>query len=131
MLIKICPLQVVVATNIAETSITIDGIVYVVDSGIVKQSEYDPQKKLTTLNCMRISQAQAIQRAGRAGRTRAGKCFRLYSEHSFNTMPKAPVPEILRSNLESTILMLAAHGVEDVSRFEFMDPPPRKLSKLQ
>ena len=117
-------MQVVVATNVAETSITIDGIVYVVDSGMMKQSEYDPHKKLTTLDTVQITQAHATQRAGRAGRTRPGKCFRLYTEHTFQRMLEAPVPEIVRSNLESTVLTLAAQGVEDVIRFELMDPPP-------
>jgi ATP-dependent RNA helicase DHX8/PRP22 len=115
--------KVVVATNIAETSLTIDGIVYVVDSGVVKQSDYDPRKRLTTLNSTVITQAQAIQRCGRAGRTQPGKCFRLYSEERFKKMPTAPIPEIRRSNLESTILLLAAHGVDDVFKFDFIDSP--------
>ncbi|CAG7838316.1 unnamed protein product, partial [Allacma fusca] len=118
--------KVVVATNIAETSLTIDGIVYVVDSGIVKQSDYDARKRLTTLNSRPITQAQAVQRAGRAGRTQPGKAFRLYSEDRYKKMPKAPIPEIQRSNLESTILLLAAHGVEDVFSFDFIDPPTRE-----
>ncbi|CAG7651935.1 unnamed protein product [Allacma fusca] len=115
--------KIVVATNIAETSLTIDGIVYVVDSGIMKESQYNPRTRMTTLVQRPITQAQAIQRSGRAGRTRPGKAFRLYSETYFSKMAEAPVPEIQRSNLESNILLLVANGVEDIYKFDFMDPP--------
>lgn len=112
------------ATNIAETSLPIQGIVYVVDSGFVKQIEFDAVKRLTTLKQVEISQAEAIQRKNRAGRTREGKCYRLYSEDTFNRMKSSPVPEIQRSNLEHTILLLATHGTEDVYNFDFIDRPP-------
>ncbi|KAF5209341.1 DEAH-box ATP-dependent RNA helicase prp22 [Clavispora lusitaniae] len=117
--------KVVLATNIAETSITIDGIRYVVDPGFVKLNAYDPRLGMDSLVVSPISQAQANQRSGRAGRTAPGKCFRLYTEEAFRTeMRPNTVPEIQRQNLEHTILMLKAMGIDDVLRFEFMDPPP-------
>lgn len=115
----------VVATNIAETSITIDGIFYVVDPGFVKLNAYDPKLGMDLLVVTPISQAQANQRAGRAGRTGPGKCYRLYTENAFKTeMAPNLVPEIQRQNLSNTILMLKAMGIEDLISFEFMDPPP-------
>lgn len=117
--------KVVLATNIAETSITIDGIRYVVDPGFVKLNAYDPRLGMDLLIVSPISQAQANQRSGRAGRTAPGKCFRLYTEAAFNSeMLPNTVPEIQRQNLAHTILMLKAMGINDLLRFEFMDPPP-------
>lgn len=117
--------KVVLATNIAETSITIDGIYYVIDPGFVKQNAYDPRLGMDSLVVTPISQAQARQRAGRAGRTGPGKCYRLYTEQAFqNEMLPSPVPDIQRQNLSSTILMLKAMGVNDLLNFDFMDPPP-------
>lgn len=117
--------KVVLATNIAETSITIDGIYFVVDPGFVKQNAYDAKLGMDSLVVTPISQAQARQRAGRAGRTGPGKCFRLYTEVAFRTeMLPATVPEIQRQNLSTTILMLKAMGINDLVRFDFMDPPP-------
>lgn len=116
--------KVVIATNIAETSITIDGIYYVVDPGMVKQSAYDPKLGMDRLQVMPISQAQAKQRAGRAGRTGPGKCFRLYTESAFQSeMLPTTTPEIQRQNLSNTILMLKAMGINDILNFDFMDPP--------
>ena len=105
--------KVIVATNIAETSLTIDGIVYVVDPGFSKQKVYNPRIRVESLIVTPISQASARQRAGRAGRTRPGKCFRLYPEHVFTKElePQTP-PEILRSNLGSTVLELARLGIK-------------------
>ena len=101
--------KVVIATNIAETSITIDGIYYVIDPGFVKQNAYDPKLGMDSLIVTPISQAQARQRAGRAGRTGPGKCYRLYTESAYrNEMLPNPVPEIQRQNLSHTILMLKA-----------------------
>jgi ATP-dependent RNA helicase DHX8/PRP22 len=115
---------VVIATNIAETSITIDGIYYVVDPGMVKQSAYDPKLGMDRLQVMPISQAQAKQRAGRAGRTGPGKCFRLYTEAAFQSeMLPTTTPEIQRQNMSNTILMLKAMGINDILNFDFMDPP--------
>lgn len=117
--------KVVLATNIAETSITIDGIRYVVDPGFVKLNAYDPRLGMDLLVVSPISQAQANQRSGRAGRTAPGKCFRLYTEAAYNSeMLPNTVPEIQRQNLAHTILMLKAMGINDLLRFEFMDPPP-------
>ncbi|GAW10749.1 hypothetical protein ANO14919_000840 [Xylariales sp. No.14919] len=117
--------KVVIATNIAETSITIDGIYYVVDPGFVKQNSYDPKLGMDSLIVVPISQAQANQRAGRAGRTGPGKCFRLYTEAAYNSelLPTTP-PEIQRQNLAHVILMLKAMGINDLLHFDFMDPPP-------
>ncbi|KAI9152169.1 Pre-mRNA-splicing factor ATP-dependent RNA helicase prp22 [Paramyrothecium foliicola] len=117
--------KVVIATNIAETSITIDGIYYVVDPGFVKQNAYDPKLGMDSLVVTPISQAQANQRAGRAGRTGPGKCFRLYTEAAYQSeMLPTTIPEIQRQNLANTILMLKAMGINDLLHFEFMDPPP-------
>ncbi|KAJ3362316.1 DEAH-box ATP-dependent RNA helicase prp22 [Allomyces arbusculus] len=117
--------KVVIATNIAETSITIDGIYYVVDPGFVKQNAYDPKLGMDSLVVVPISQAQARQRAGRAGRTGPGKCYRLYTESAYrNEMLPNTVPEIQRTNLADTVLKLKAMGINDLLRFDFMDPPP-------
>ncbi|KAI1735720.1 P-loop containing nucleoside triphosphate hydrolase protein [Xylaria scruposa] len=117
--------KVVIGTNIAETSITIDGIYYVVDPGFVKQNSYDPKLGMDSLIVVPISQAQANQRAGRAGRTGPGKCFRLYTEAAYNSelLPTTP-PDIQRQNLAHVILMLKAMGINDLLHFDFMDPPP-------
>ncbi|OIW28594.1 helicase associated domain-containing protein [Coniochaeta ligniaria NRRL 30616] len=117
--------KVVIATNIAETSITIDHIYYVIDPGFVKQNAYDPKLGMDSLVVTPISQAQANQRAGRAGRTGPGKCFRLYTEAAFQSeMLPTTIPEIQRQNLSNTILMLKAMGINDLLHFDFMDPPP-------
>lgn len=115
----------VIATNIAETSITIDGIYYVVDPGFCKQKAYDPRRGMDALLVTPISQAQARQRAGRAGRTGPGKAFRLYTEQAFETeMLPSSIPEIQRTNLSNTVLALKALGINDLINFDFMDPPP-------
>lgn len=117
--------KVVIATNIAETSITIDEIFYVIDPGFVKQSAYDPKLGMDSLMVTPVSQAQANQRSGRAGRTGPGKCFRLYTEAAFQSeMLPTTIPEIQRKNVTATILMLKAMGINDLLHFDFMDPPP-------
>ena len=117
--------KAVIATNIAETSITIDNIYYIVDPGFVKQNAYDPKLGMDALIITPISQAQANQRAGRAGRTGPGKCFRLYTESAYQSeMLPSSIPDIQRQNLSTTILMLKAMGVNDLLHFDFMDPPP-------
>ena len=117
--------KIVIATNVAETSITIDGIYYVVDPGFVKQNAYDPRLGMDSLVVTPISQAQARQRSGRAGRTGPGKCYRLYTEVAYrNEMLPNPIPDIQRTNLAHTILMLKAMGINDLLNFDFMDPPP-------
>ncbi|KAL7670974.1 hypothetical protein ACOME3_005889 [Neoechinorhynchus agilis] len=116
--------KVVIATNIAETSLTIDGIFYVVDPGFVKQKVYNPKTGMDSLVVTPISQAQAKQRAGRAGRTGPGKCYRLYTERAYrDEMLATTVPEIQRTNLASTVLSLKAMGINDLLSFDFMDPP--------
>ncbi|VDN95136.1 unnamed protein product [Brugia pahangi] len=117
--------KVVIATNIAETSLTIDGIYYVVDPGFVKQKIYNPKSGMDSLVVTPISQAQAKQRAGRAGRTGPGKCYRLYTERAYrDEMLPTPVPEIQRTNLASTLLQLKAMGINNLIDFDFMDAPP-------
>lgn len=117
--------KVVVATNIAETSLTIDGIVFVIDPGFSKQKIFNPRTREESLVVSPISKASAQQRAGRAGRTRPGKCFRLYTEKAFNNdMPVQTYPEILRSNLNSTTLNMIKLGIDNLVTFDFMDPPP-------
>ncbi|KAJ1643873.1 DEAH-box ATP-dependent RNA helicase prp22 [Coemansia erecta] len=117
--------KIVIATNIAETSITIDGIYYVIDPGFAKQMVYDAKNGMDQLVVMPISQAQANQRKGRAGRTGPGKCYRLYTEAAFrNEMLPNSVPEIQRVNLSSMVLQLKAMGINDLIGFDFMDPPP-------
>ncbi|KXJ09899.1 Pre-mRNA-splicing factor ATP-dependent RNA helicase DHX15 [Exaiptasia diaphana] len=114
----------VVATNIAETSLTIDGVVFVIDPGFSKQKVYNPRIRVESLLVSAISMASAEQRAGRAGRTRPGKCFRLYTEKAYQTeMPKNTYPEILRSNLGTVVLQLKKLGIDDLVHFDFMDPP--------
>src|SRR5690606_6484994 len=116
--------KVVISTNIAETSVTIDGIVYVVDPGFAKQKVYNPRVRVESLLVSPISKASANQRAGRAGRTRPGKCFRLYTEEAFEKeLQEQTYPEILRSNLSTVVLNLKKLGINDLVHFDFMDPP--------
>lgn len=116
--------KVIVSTNIAETSVTIDGVVYVVDPGLFKQKLYNPRTHAESLLVSPISKASAMQRAGRAGRTRPGKCFRLYTPLTFDDeLAESNHPEIIRSNLCSVVLTLKSLGVEDLVHFDFMEPP--------
>lgn len=117
--------KVVIATNIAEASLTIDGIFYVIDPGFSKIKMYNPKLGMDSLVVAPISQASAKQRAGRAGRTGPGKCYRLYTEQALkNEMLATTVPEIQRTNLANTVLTLKAMGINDLLHFGFMDPPP-------
>jgi len=117
--------KVIIATNIAETSLTIDGIFYVVDPGFVKQNVFSSKSGMDQLIVTPISQAQAKQRSGRAGRTGPGKCYRLYTERAYrDEMLPTNVPEIQRTNLAATVLSLKAMGINDLLAFDFMDPPP-------
>ncbi|KAF0990468.1 hypothetical protein HZS_5601 [Henneguya salminicola] len=114
----------IIATNIAETSLTIDGVVFVVDTGFSKQKVYNPRSRVESLLVSPISKASAQQRAGRAGRTRPGKCFRLYTEPVFeHDMQENTYPEILRSNLGTVVLQMKKLGVDNLVQFDFMDPP--------
>ena len=116
--------KVVIATNIAEASLTIDGIYYVVDPGFAKQKVFNPKMGMDSLVVAPISKASSRQRAGRAGRTGPGKCFRLYTEAAFtHEMLPTSVPEIQRTNLGMTVLALKAMGINNLLGFDFMDPP--------
>ena len=119
--------KVIVSTNIAEASVTIDGIVYVIDCGFVKLRAFNPKTGIETLTATPVSKASATQRAGRAGRTKPGKCYRLYTQSAYESLPEATVPEIQRSNLAPIILQLKALGVDYVLRFDFLTPPPAEL----
>uniref|UniRef100_A0A7S3QLZ2 RNA helicase n=2 Tax=Dunaliella TaxID=3044 RepID=A0A7S3QLZ2_DUNTE len=115
----------VVATNIAEASLTIDGVYYVVDPGFSKMKVFNPKNGMDSLVVTPISQASGRQRAGRAGRTGPGKCYRLYTEQAYKQeMLPTSVPEIQRTNLAMTVLTLKAMGINDLLGFDFMDPPP-------
>ena len=117
--------KVIVSTNIAETSLTVDGILYVVDSGYFKLKVYNPKIGMDALQITPVSQANARQRSGRAGRTGPGMCFRLYTENAFNReLLETSIPEIQRTNLSNVILLLKSLGVREMSSFDFMDPPP-------
>ncbi|KAG9393207.1 Helicase associated domain (HA2) [Carpediemonas membranifera] len=118
--------KVVISTNIAEASVTIDGIVFVIDSGFVKEKHYRPQTRTSSLDVTPISKAAARQRAGRCGRTRPGKCIRLYTQHSHDEeMVDSAVPEIQRSSAVSVVLLLKSIGIHNVSRFDLMDRLPQ------
>ncbi|XP_050971446.1 pre-mRNA-splicing factor ATP-dependent RNA helicase PRP16 [Labeo rohita] len=115
----------IVATNIAETSLTVDGIMFVVDSGYCKLKVFNPRIGMDALQVYPISQANANQRAGRAGRTGPGQCYRLYTQSAFkNEMLTTTIPEIQRTNLANVVLLLKSLGVQDLLLFHFMDPPP-------
>lgn len=121
--------KVIISTNIAETSITIRGIKYVIDTGMIKSKLYTPSTNVELLKVQKISKSQAWQRTGRAGRESAGICYRLFTESEFESMPLSTVPEILRSNLSSVALELIALGVKDLINFDFMDKPsPESLN---
>ena len=116
----------IVSTNIAETSLTVDGIVYVVDSGYCKLKVYNPKIGMDALQIVPISQANANQRAGRAGRTGPGESYRLYTESAYyNEMWPNQIPEIQRTNLSNVVLLLKSLGVHNMLEFGFMDPPPQ------
>ncbi|HEY3460531.1 MAG TPA: ATP-dependent RNA helicase HrpA, partial [Casimicrobiaceae bacterium] len=120
--------RIVLATNVAETSLTVPGIRYVVDSGLARIKRYSLRTKTTLLAIEKVSQAAANQRAGRSGRVQNGVCVRLYEADDFSARPAFTDPEILRSSLASVILQMAALGLGDVAAFPFLDPPsPRAI----
>ncbi|KAJ9053700.1 hypothetical protein DSO57_1021761 [Entomophthora muscae] len=117
--------KVVLATNIAETSITIDGISFVIDPGFSKQKSFNPRSGMESLQVTPCSRASANQRAGRAGRVGPGKCFRLYTQWAYaHELEPNTVPEILRTNLGNVLLLLKSIGIDNIIEFDFMDPPP-------
>ncbi|KAL8911123.1 MAG: hypothetical protein Q9171_003661 [Xanthocarpia ochracea] len=119
--------RVIISTNIAEASVTVPGCVFVVDCGYVKLRAFNARTGIETLTAVPVSKASATQRAGRAGRTKAGKCYRLYTEVVYKSLPEATVPEIQRSNLAPIILQLKALGIDNVLRFDYLTPPPSEV----
>ncbi|GFW26542.1 pre-mRNA-splicing factor ATP-dependent RNA helicase DHX16 [Trichonephila clavipes] len=119
--------KVVIATNIAETSLTIDGIIYVIDPGFCKQNSFNARTGMESLVVTPISKASANQRAGRAGRVAAGKCFRLYTAWAYqHELEDNTIPEIQRVNLGNAVLLLKSLGINDIIHFDFLDPPPHE-----
>ncbi|MFZ5724731.1 MAG: ATP-dependent RNA helicase HrpA [Pseudomonadota bacterium] len=118
--------RIVLATNVAETSVTVPGIGYVIDPGLVRISRYSARSRVQRLPIEPVSQASANQRAGRCGRIAAGTCFRLYEEADFLARPAYTDPEIRRTNLASVILQMLALGLGDIEEFPFIDPPERR-----
>jgi HrpA-like RNA helicase len=121
--------KVILSTNIAETSVTIPGVKYVVDSGLVKLKSYNPTTGVEVLGAAPVAKAQAVQREGRAGRESAGACFRLYTEDAFFQLRDSPVAEIRRADLSSVVLQLFALGIENPLKFQFLERPPVELLK--
>jgi ATP-dependent helicase HrpB len=122
--------KVVVSTNVAETSITIDGVRVVIDSGLARMARYDPNRGIDTLLIERISRASADQRTGRAGRTAPGTCHRLWTEREHVARPMQELPEILRHDLAEVVLTLKAGGINDVENFEWLErPDPKSLAR--
>ncbi len=118
--------RIVLATNVAETSLTVPGIRYVIDAGVARVKRYSYRQKVEQLQVEPISQASANQRAGRCGRVADGICIRLYDEADFNGRPRFTDPEVLRSSLAAVILRMQSLGLESVETFPFIDPPPRR-----
>ncbi|KAI0822689.1 pre-mRNA splicing factor [Trametes gibbosa] len=116
--------KVIIATNIAEASVTIEGIKFVVDCGFVKIRTYNPSISMSSLTATPISQASATQRAGRAGRTTPGVCYRLYTERAFRQLQQTTPPEITRTDLTTPILQLKSLGIDDLMKFEWVSSPP-------
>ena len=116
-------IKIILSTNIAETSVTIPGIRFVIDSGLVKIRTYKNSTGIDALKVEAISKNSSTQRAGRAGRETSGKCFRLYAEDTYENLEENTVPEILRCNLSGVILSLKAIGIKDVSKIDFIDKP--------
>ncbi|XP_077283485.1 DEAH-box helicase 16 lethal (2) 37Cb [Arctopsyche grandis] len=123
--------KVVLATNIAETSLTIDNIIYVIDPGFAKQNNFNSRTGMESLMVVPISKASANQRAGRAGRVAPGKCFRLYTAWAYkHELEDNTIPEIQRINLGNAVLTLKALGINDLINFDFLDPPPHETLVL-
>jgi len=118
-----CKRKIIVATNIAETSVTLDGVRFVVDTGKCKIRSYNGSTGMESLTVADVSKAQASQRTGRAGRVSAGLCFRLYTEDGFDTLDDEAIPEIRRANLAQVVLQLKGMGVHDPRSFDFLTPP--------
>ena len=115
--------KVIVATNIAETSVTIDGVVHVIDSGLAKVNFYSPKTFTESLVEVPVSKASCNQRRGRAGRTAPGVCHRLYTKKDYDGRPMYTLEEILRTDLSEVVLRMAELGIRDFERFDFLSPP--------
>ncbi|CAN4106751.1 unnamed protein product [Withania somnifera] len=122
--------KIIFTTNVAETSLTIPGVKYVVDSGMVKESRFEPGTGMSVLRICKVSQSSAKQRAGRAGRTEPGKCYRLYSESDFEGMPHHQEPEIRKVHLGVAVLRILALGIKNVQDFDFVDAPSPKAIEM-
>ena len=122
--------KLVIATNIAETSVTVSGIRYVIDPGYTKEKQYDARTGMDSLDVVKISKTSAQQRAGRAGRTGPGKCFRLYNSETYEILEETTLPEIKRCSLMSTALYLKVLGIDDVIAFELLDPPDKSAVSI-
>jgi ATP-dependent helicase HrpB len=124
--------KIIVATNVAETSLTIDGVRLVIDSGLARSPRYDPYRGINTLLIEKISRAAADQRAGRAGRTATGRCLRLWTAHEQNARPAQEIPEVKRLDLAEVILTLKAGGINDFTTFQWLEAPdPRALKRAE
>ena len=125
-------IKVILATNIAESSVTIDDVLAVVDSGLVREMSYNPESAMSTMGTVSTSRASATQRTGRAGRVAPGVCYRLYSRAMFEAMPERPTPEIQRTALEATCLQTCSMTNSGVQAFlaEAMDPPATETVTL-
>ncbi len=116
--------KIILSTNVAETSVTIEGVGAVIDTGLARVASHSPWSGLPVLKIAKVSKASTTQRAGRAGRTRAGHCLRLFTQHDFESRPDQDAPEIRRLDLTETLLSLRASGVEDLGAFPFFEAPP-------
>ena len=124
--------KVIVSTNVAETSLTIDGVTLVVDSGLARVARYDAHRGINTLLIEKISHASADQRAGRAGRTAPGVCIRLWTQRDHERRPHRELPEIKRLDMAETVLTLKAAGIDDLANFRWIDPPePQALARAE
>ena len=124
--------KVIVSTNVAETSLTIDGVRVVIDSGLARVARFDPRRGINTLLIEKISRASAEQRAGRAGRTAAGHCFRLWTEREHLERPSQELPEVRRLDLAEVVLTLKASGIEDIGQFRWLEAPdPKGLTRAE
>jgi HrpA-like RNA helicase len=115
--------KIILSTNISESSVTVDGLYYVVDTGYVKVKVFDTEKSVETMMVMPCGKSSARQRLGRAGRVKKGECYRIYTLDEYEKMPDRLPPEILRIDLANYILKLKGLGIQDITRFEVLDPP--------
>jgi ATP-dependent helicase HrpB len=124
--------KIIVSTNVAETSLTIDGVTAVIDSGLARMARYDPNRGINTLLVEKIAASSADQRAGRAGRTAPGVCVRLWTEREHAQRPAQELPEVRRLDLSEVVLTLKASGIDDVAGFPWLEKPdPKALERAE